>query len=144
MKYELMVLVNEMAKREQFKDLAVKYEDLYEYINKGTFPADPVYIGRHISQIVDNFIKDKGLDVEESFESGETEYKKPFFIDPDEIEREQAGEGKEVYEDFINDLCVILDIHPTGFKNNTKNKMALIKKQLMTKETKDFGIDRFL
>jgi hypothetical protein len=133
MKYELMALVNQMSRTEEFTELASRFAHVYDEINNGKVKADPVKVGEYLTEITDNYFKqvegvvtkEKSIDVRPNIE-----YKKPFFVDPDEILAKENGTPQVRYENFINDLCDILDIKATGFGDNMNNKMALIKKRL--------------
>ena len=153
MKYELMALVNSIARQENANgsdELASSFDGLYDVLSSRKETAiTPINVGQEIFDIYFDFMTDnyefRKLAPAEEKESGE--YKKPFFVDPDLLEQQAmektAKASTNEYEDFILDLMTMLNIRQprNGFQQNMKNYMALIKRAIieLQKENSDTG-----
>lgn len=134
MKYELMALVNAMAKQEKFPELAEEYEKIYNEINANRHLANPVDLGNYLAKTIDNyFIQIHGVTIEQEPEKQDMiEYQKPFFIDTSEFKKEEKFEFPSRLNEFINDLMRILNISEPRNKyvDQEKHKMALIMNEI--------------
>ena len=150
MKYELMALVNSIARQENIDGsevLAKEFDNLYSTLGSMKNEVTPIEVGEDIFDIYRSFILNN-FDLKRAAAPSEertNEYKKPFFVDPDLLEKqamEQAAKSStKEYEDFILEMVSLLGIRQPrqAFQQNMRNYMALIKRRVteIQKENSD-------
>lgn len=149
MKYELMALVNSIARQESTngsEELGRDFGRLYDTIGGLKGEVTPIMVGEDIFDIYRSYILNYCEPIQMAVEPEvKNEYKKPFFVDPDLLEKqamEQAAKSStKEYEDFILEMVSLLGIRQPrqAFQQNMRNYMALIKRRVteIQKENSD-------
>lgn len=139
MKYELLALVNSLAREERangsdelYREFENLYDDLCQLRDDEITPID---VGVKIFDVYFEFMNDNYDFRKEQPKIEGKENNKSFFLDHDKvIEELDRLEAKKYafrgYELFLDELCDMLGIIPIGLECTTEGKMNLIKKEI--------------